>query len=64
VKVRLHGTGEEVAEVTCRRLEVLDVVSVSDPCPDREPACSCTHVYLEVHMGPAGPGQRLRRQLP
>ena len=33
MKVRLHGTGEEVAEVTCRRLEILDVVSVSDPLP-------------------------------
>ena len=33
--VRLHGTGAEVAEATRRLRQVLDVVVVSDPYPDR-----------------------------
>jgi hypothetical protein len=39
VKLRLHGTVGEVAEATRRLVQVLDVVSVSDPYPDRGPAC-------------------------
>jgi hypothetical protein len=39
VKVRLHGTRAEVAEATGRLVEILDVVAVSDPHPDRGRAC-------------------------
>jgi hypothetical protein len=71
MKVRLHGTREEVAEATRRLLEVLDVVSVSDPYPDRG-ASVLVRVYLEVRLDPsrsatpAGPDRstRPRRALP
>jgi hypothetical protein len=72
VKVRLHGTAAEVAEATRRLVEVLDVVSVSEPYPDRG-ASVLVRVYLEVRPGPAtpatppGPGRtahRPRRALP
>jgi hypothetical protein len=49
VKVRLHGTTGEVAEATRRLVEVLDVVSVSDPYPDRGPSV-LVRVYLEVRL--------------
>jgi hypothetical protein len=72
VKVRLHGTREEVAEATRRLVEVLDVVAFSDAYPDRG-ASVLVRVYLEVRLNPAsptpsaGPGQptrRSRRALP
>jgi hypothetical protein len=71
VKVRLHGTHQEVAEATRRLLGVFDVVAVSDPYPDRG-ASVLVRVYLEVHLDPpgsatpAGPGRspRSRRALP
>ena len=75
MKVRLHGTREEVAEATGRLLEVLDVVAVSDPYPDRG-ASVLVRVYLEIRLdpatasdpapaaGPARPGRRPRRALP
>jgi hypothetical protein len=47
MKLRLHGTGDEVAEVIRRLVEVLDVVSVSPPYPDRG-ASVLVRVYLEV----------------
>jgi hypothetical protein len=71
VKVRLHGTREEVAEATRRVVEVLDVVAVSGPYPDRG-ASVLVRVYLEVRLDPtssappAGPGRpacRSRRAL-
>jgi hypothetical protein len=71
VKVRLHGTREEVAEATRRLVEVLDVVAVSEPYPDRG-ASVLVRVYLEVRLDPAttatptgagGPPRR-RRALP
>jgi hypothetical protein len=37
VKLRLHGTTAALAQVTRCLVEVLDVVSVSDPYPDRVP---------------------------
>jgi hypothetical protein len=54
VKVRLHGTRAEVAEATRRLLEVLDVVTVSDPYPDRG-ASVLVRVYLEVRLETADP---------
>ena len=54
MKVRLHGTAGEVAEATRRLLEVLDVVAVSDPYPDRG-ASVLVRVYLEVRLTPADP---------
>jgi hypothetical protein len=35
VKLRLHGTRQEVAQATCRLGQILDVVAVSQPSPDR-----------------------------
>ena len=71
MKVRLHGTREEVAEATRRLVEVLDVVAVSGPYPDRGPSV-LVRVYLEVRLDPASaatptsPGRpaRSRRALP
>ena len=75
MKVRLHGTHEEVAAATRRLVEVLDVVAVSNPYSDRG-ASVLVRVYLEVRLHPAtaadpaspmGPGQparRSRRTLP
>lgn len=74
MKLRLHGTREEVAEATRRLIEVLDVVAVSEPYRDRG-ASVLVRVYLEVRLdpaspanpAPAGPGRpagRSRRALP
>jgi hypothetical protein len=69
VKVRLRGTREEVAEATRRLVEILEVVAVSDPYPDRG-ATVLVRVYLEVRLDqaaaadPARPARRPRRQLP
>jgi hypothetical protein len=75
MKVRLHGTRQEVTEATHRLVEVLDVVAVSDPYPDRGPSV-LVRVYLEVRLNPATasdpapprspgrPGRRSRRALP
>jgi hypothetical protein len=54
MKLRLHGTGEEVAEATRRLVEVLEVVSVSDAYPDRG-ASVLVRVYLEVRLPTAPP---------
>jgi hypothetical protein len=69
MKLRLHGTREEVAEATRRLLQVLDVVAVSDPYPDRG-ASLLVRVYLEVRLdaaasgSPAGPAPRRRAGRP
>jgi hypothetical protein len=71
MKVRLHSTPAEVAAATRRLVEVLDVVAVSDPYPDRGPSV-LVRVYLEVCLDPsspstsAGPGRppRSKRALP
>lgn len=72
MKVRLHGTREEVAEATRRLVEVLDVVAVSEPYSDRG-ASVLIRVYLEVRLDPSGsatpasperPARRSRRALP
>jgi hypothetical protein len=52
VKVRLHGTREEVAEATRRLAAAFQVVAVSDPYPDRG-AGVLVRVYLEVRLTPA-----------
>jgi hypothetical protein len=54
VKVRLHGTRPEVDQATRRLLEVLDVVSVSEPYPDRG-ASLLVRVDLEVRLDPTSP---------
>jgi hypothetical protein len=54
VKLRLHGTHAEVTEATRRLVQVLEVVSVSQPYPDRG-ASVLVRVYLEVGLGPAPP---------
>ena len=56
MKVRLHGTREEVAEETRWLVEVLQIVSVSDPYPDRG-ASVLVRVSLEVRLGPAIPAR-------
>jgi hypothetical protein len=72
MKVRLHGTPAEVAEATRRLAEVLDVVAVSQPYPDRG-ASVLVRVYLEVRLDPASaamptspgrPARASRRALP
>jgi hypothetical protein len=62
VKVRLWGTQAECAEATRRLAEVLDVVALSGPYPDRG-ASRLVRVYLEVRLDPpAGSGRSPRRQ--
>jgi hypothetical protein len=53
VKLRLHGTRQEVAEATRRLGQVLDVVAVSPPYPDRGTSV-LVRVYLQVRL-PAAP---------
>jgi hypothetical protein len=55
VKLRLHGTRQEVAEATRRLVEVLDVVAVSSPSPDRG-ASVLVRVDLEVRLPPTPNG--------
>jgi hypothetical protein len=72
VKVRLHGTREEVAEATRRLVEAFNVVAVSEPYRDRG-ASVLVRVYLQVRLDPPGPAappsqrraaRRRRRALP
>jgi hypothetical protein len=49
VKLRLCGTRAEVAEATRRLVQLLEVVSVSPPYPDRG-ASVLVRVYLEVRL--------------
>jgi hypothetical protein len=51
VKVRLWGTPAEVDQATRRLVEVLDVVAVSGPYPDRG-ASVLVRVYLEIRLPP------------
>jgi hypothetical protein len=59
VKVRRHGTLEEVAEATRRLLEVADVVAVSDPSLDRG-ARVLVRVDLKAGRFPAAPAAPTR----
>jgi hypothetical protein len=63
VKVRLHGTPAEVTEATRRLVEVLDVVAVSEPYPDRG-ASVLVRVYLEVRLDPPGSATAARQRWP
>ena len=49
MKLRLHGTRVEVAEATRHLVQVLEVVAVSPPYPDRG-ASVLVRVYLEVRL--------------
>jgi hypothetical protein len=49
--LRVHGTRDEVAAVTRRLVEVLEVGSVSAPYPDRG-ASRLVRVYLEIRLPP------------
>ena len=59
MKLRLHGTRAEVTEATRRLVQVLEVVSVSSPYPDRG-ASVLVRVYLEVRFFPAPPAAPTR----
>jgi hypothetical protein len=63
VKLRLHGTRQEVAEATPRLVEVLDLVAVSSPYPDRG-ASVLVRVYLEVRLPPTPNGGQQGRAGP
>jgi hypothetical protein len=55
MKLRLHATHhEEVTQATRRLVEVMDVVAVSHPYPDRG-ARVLVGVYLEVRLPQAAP---------
>jgi hypothetical protein len=54
VKVRLHGTRAEVDQATRRLIQVLDVVSISEPYPDRGTSV-LVRVHLEVRLDSAPP---------
>jgi hypothetical protein len=49
VKLRLHGIPADLDQATGRLVELLDVVSVSGPCPDRGPSV-LVRVGLEVRL--------------
>jgi hypothetical protein len=55
VKLRLHGTRQEVAEATRQLGQVLDVVAVSPPYPDRGISV-LVRVYLEARLPPTPTG--------
>ena len=75
MKLRLHGTREQVAVATRWLVEVLEVLAVSGPYPDRG-ASVLVRVYLEVRFDPPGstepapppgpgrPARRTRTALP
>jgi hypothetical protein len=50
VKIRLEGTREECVQVALRLAEVFDVVSVSEPYPNRGRSL-LVRVYVEVRLG-------------
>jgi hypothetical protein len=54
MKLRLRGTRTEVAQATRRLVQVLEVVAVSPPYPDRG-ASVLVRVYLEARFNPARP---------
>jgi hypothetical protein len=53
VKLRVHGTAEECAQVVEALRQVLDVVSQSEPYPDRG-RTFLVRVYLDVRLHPDG----------
>ena len=63
MKLRLHGTHQEITEATRRLVEALDVLAVSPPYPDRG-ASVLVRVYLEVRLPPAPTGGQEGRDGP
>lgn len=68
MKIRLHGTEEECREVAERLAGVVEVLSVSEPYPDRG-ASVLVRVYVEARIAPpvhvdstTGPRPRGRRR--
>jgi hypothetical protein len=53
VKIRLEGTHPECQQAALRLAELFDVVSVSDPYPNRGRS-RLVRVYLEVRLGREG----------
>jgi hypothetical protein len=51
VKIRLHGTGDECRELAGRLPAITDVLSVSEPYPDRG-ASRLVRVYIETRPYP------------
>jgi hypothetical protein len=51
VKIRLEGTPTECEQAASRLAEVFDVVSISDPYPNRGRSL-LVRVYVEVRLGP------------
>ena len=54
MKLRLHGTRAEVAEASRRLVQVLEVVAVSPPYPDRG-ARVLVRVDLKIYFNRVGP---------
>jgi hypothetical protein len=50
VMIRIEGTLRECQQATTRLAEVFDVVSISDPYPNRGRS-SLVRVYLEIRLG-------------
>jgi hypothetical protein len=68
VKIRLHGTEDECREVAERLADIVDVLAVSAPYPDRG-ASVLVRVYVEARIAPpvhvdstTGPRPRGRRR--
>jgi hypothetical protein len=49
VKIRIEGTREECQQATPKLAEVFDVVSISDPYPDRGQS-RLVRVYVEIRL--------------
>jgi hypothetical protein len=70
MKIRLHGTADECREVAERLADVLEVLAVSAPYPDRGSSV-LVRVYVEARIAApmrvastAGPRASGRRALP
>ena len=55
MKIRLHGTEDECRELAGRLPAITDVLSVSEPYPDRG-ASRLVRMYVECRPYPAKPG--------
>jgi hypothetical protein len=63
MKIRLHGTAEEAREVADRLAEIVDVLAVSEPYPDRG-ASRLVRVYVEARLlDPAAQIKRAGQQI-
>jgi hypothetical protein len=50
VKIRIEGTPEEWQQATSQLAEVFDIVSISDPYPNRGQS-RLVRVYVEIRLG-------------